>query len=76
MPCIDCAHGALRDAKDQVRDRALRGMAKRGFVNCTRSDQRATFHAADHTCEGWAALEEQLGAARRNWLASQTREHA
>jgi hypothetical protein len=69
MPCIDCQHSALRDAKSPERDRSLGRMAKLGFVNCLRSNLRASFHPFHHTCAGWAEASEQVTAGRRAWLA-------
>lgn len=72
MPCIDCAHGSLRDAHKPDRDRTLKAMAKRGFVNCGRSDHGASFHPAEHECSGWAALPVEAASARRDWLKKNT----
>jgi hypothetical protein len=52
MRCIDCCHGALRDRTNAQRDETLRNMAKRGLVNCLKSDCRASFmpHEREITC--------------------------
>lgn len=71
MPCMDCAHGALRDAKAPERDKTLRRMARAGFVNCTRSDQRASFHAHTHRCDRWSPADADVAESRRQWFAKQ-----
>lgn len=68
MTCLSCAHGALRDAKDQKRDGVLRRMAALGLVNCERSALRASFHAPEHRCERWAAAPAGVEQARREWF--------
>lgn len=71
MGCLECAHGALRDATDAERDKILRRMAKHRLVNCTKSPFRATFHAAGHKCKRFAQADEKTAEARRRWAAAQ-----
>ena len=67
MTCLTCQHGHLRDQKDQKRDRALRDMARNGFINCNLSPYRATFHPLEHVCERFSQADDEVVKARMEW---------
>lgn len=67
--CLTCARAALRDPVNQERDKHVRRLAALGCINCTLSDLRASFHAADHTCEAWTPAPEATQRNRQQWAA-------
>jgi hypothetical protein len=67
--CLTCHHAALRDKHDAERDAALRRMASLGFLNCTASAQRASFHPVNNVCKHWVRAAEEIVDARREWAA-------
>lgn len=65
----------MRDPVDVERDRFLVRLAKRGFVNCTASQFRASFHSTDHRCDKFRPASDEVTAARRKW-AIEAKRHA
>lgn len=71
MTCLNCNHGALKDATNADRNKALRGMAKSGFINCLKSDQRADFFPFKHECPSYEAASAETQKARETWAAKE-----
>lgn len=71
MTCLNCNHGALKDATDAHRNQALRDMARAGFINCLKSDFRADFFPFKHECPSYEAASPEIQKARETWAAKE-----
>lgn len=70
MKCLGCRHGALRDPRNPQRDTTLRQMAKRGLVNCLKSQCRASFipWSRDIKCDLFQPTDEPTRLARQKYF--------
>jgi hypothetical protein len=71
MTCRICTQAAVKDTSDPVRDKALRAMALRGFINCKISEYRASFYPLDHVCPSFVQALPAVLAARQAWFERQ-----
>lgn len=42
-------------------------MAHNGYINCTKSPYRATFHRFDHVCNKYSQASDEVIRARLEW---------
>lgn len=75
--CLTCSAGTLRGAtKDEKIGRAIREMARLGFVNCTRSPAAASFRPLESRCPSYTPVSPEAAAARQQWAENINRRTA
>jgi hypothetical protein len=70
MNCLDCKHAALRDQRNQDRDKTLKRMARLGMLNCTKSYYQASFKRWDqeHDCPQHSKTDQEAADKRRAYF--------
>ena len=80
VTCCSCRHAAARDHTNPQRDATLKAMAKRGMLNCLKSNCRASFQDAtrERDCDLFEATDKTTADKRRTFfigIAGQVHQH-